>query len=379
MRYLKPDFYDEFSCLAGACPKTCCAGWQIVIDEASLDKYEALSGPFGNRLCNSIDWEAESFFQYGSRCAFLNEEDLCDIQKELGERYLCDTCKMYPRHVEEYEGLREYSLSLSCPKAAEMILQNQKKATFLEWETEEEEEFEEFDFLMFTQLEDARDILYAVIQNREISFEKREWLCAELAKSMQESIDKNQFFEIDALLERYRKQDVELLCKACKIETSNERYARMKKEIQVLQENLEHLEGAWSVTLENVQELLYRGGEENYSSIYEEFQKTVGAKSDKRQEWEIQKEQLMMFFVYTYFCGAVYDDAVWSKMVLSLFSVEWITELWMYQWVTEKKTLTFEEKVELGYRYAREIEHSDLNLEELETYFETSYKKQYNR
>ena len=40
MRYLKPDFYDEFSCLAGACPKTCCAGWQIVIDETSLDKYE---------------------------------------------------------------------------------------------------------------------------------------------------------------------------------------------------------------------------------------------------------------------------------------------------------------------------------------------------
>ena len=67
------------------------------------------------------------FFQYGSRSAFLNEEDLCDIQKELGESYLCDTCKMYPRHVEEYEGLREYSLSLSCPKAAEMILENKNK------------------------------------------------------------------------------------------------------------------------------------------------------------------------------------------------------------------------------------------------------------
>ena len=62
MRYLKPDFYDEFSCLAGACPKTCCAGWQIVIDETSLDKYEGLSGPFGNRIRNSIDWEEEIFF-----------------------------------------------------------------------------------------------------------------------------------------------------------------------------------------------------------------------------------------------------------------------------------------------------------------------------
>ena len=109
------------------------------------------------------------------------------------------------------------------------------------------------------------------------------------------------------------------------------------------------------------------------------FQKTVGEKSERKKEWEIEKEQLMMFFIYTYFCGAVYDDEVWGKMALSLFSVEWIVELWMYQWLSEKKTLTFKSRVELAYRYAREIEHSDLNLEALETYFETSYKKQYNR
>ena len=274
-----------------------------------------------------------------------------------------------PRHVEEYEGLREYSLSLSCPKAAEMILENQKKVTFSGWETEEEEEFESFDFLMFTQLEDARDILYTIIQNRDLNFEKRAWMCAELAKAMQEAVDENQFFEIDALLEQYRNQDIKLLCKKYKIEAPHARYARMKREIRVLQEELEHLESAWSVTLENLAELLYQDGEENYCRIYEEFQKGVGAKSDKKQEWEIQKEQLMMFFVYTYFCGAVYDDAIWSKMALSLFSVEWITELWMYQWISEKKTLTFEDKVELAYRYAREIEHSDLNLERLENYF----------
>ena len=60
MRYLKPDFYDEFSCLAGACPKTCCAGWQIVIDETSLDKYEGLS-TIWESIRNSIDWEEEIF------------------------------------------------------------------------------------------------------------------------------------------------------------------------------------------------------------------------------------------------------------------------------------------------------------------------------
>lgn len=376
MRYLKPDFYDEFSCLAGACPKTCCAGWQIVIDEDSLDKYEALEGAFGNRLRNSIDWEEESFFQYGERCAFLNEEDLCEIQKELGEHYLCDTCRMYPRHVEEYEGLREYSLSLSCPKAADMILGNREKVKFQEWETKEEEEFEEFDFLMFTQLEDARDILYQILQNREIEFEKREWLCKQIALSMQKYVNENQFFEIDSLLEQYRSSDMKQLCLGWKAENPDMRYKRMKEQYQVL-EQLERLDKSWSVTLENVWELFYEPGEEVYCSIYEEFQDIM--KRESKLEWEIEKEQLMMFFIYTYFCGAVYDDDIWGKMALSLFSVEWITELWMYQWFAEKKTLTFGGRVELAYRYAREIEHSDLNLEKLETYFEVSYKKEYNR
>ena len=40
MRYLKPHFYDKFVCTAGACPDTCCAGWQIVIDEDSLERYK---------------------------------------------------------------------------------------------------------------------------------------------------------------------------------------------------------------------------------------------------------------------------------------------------------------------------------------------------
>lgn len=48
MRYLKPHFYDQFTCTAGDCPDTCCAGWQIVIDEDSLERYGKEQGEFGN-------------------------------------------------------------------------------------------------------------------------------------------------------------------------------------------------------------------------------------------------------------------------------------------------------------------------------------------
>ena len=39
MLYTIPDYYKEFSCIAGDCEDTCCAGWQIVIDEKSKRRY----------------------------------------------------------------------------------------------------------------------------------------------------------------------------------------------------------------------------------------------------------------------------------------------------------------------------------------------------
>ena len=58
MLYTIPDYYHEFSCIAGECEDTCCAGWQIVADEAALKKYkkaEALS-----------DWTAPLLFTYAA-------------------------------------------------------------------------------------------------------------------------------------------------------------------------------------------------------------------------------------------------------------------------------------------------------------------------
>ena len=28
-----PDYFEQFRCLAGDCPHTCCAKWEVVIDE----------------------------------------------------------------------------------------------------------------------------------------------------------------------------------------------------------------------------------------------------------------------------------------------------------------------------------------------------------
>ena len=57
MQYTVPHYYKKFQCIAGECPDTCCAGWQIQIDPASLRKYKKTKGPLGSRLRNEIDWK----------------------------------------------------------------------------------------------------------------------------------------------------------------------------------------------------------------------------------------------------------------------------------------------------------------------------------
>ena len=37
MEYVYPDYYRQFTCIGGECPDTCCAGWEIVIDDKTLD------------------------------------------------------------------------------------------------------------------------------------------------------------------------------------------------------------------------------------------------------------------------------------------------------------------------------------------------------
>ena len=84
MQFTVPDYYKQFTCTAGQCPATCCAGWQIQIDPMSLKKYRKTKGPLKNRLRNEIDWDEKCFRRYGGRCAFLNEDNLCDLYLEGG-------------------------------------------------------------------------------------------------------------------------------------------------------------------------------------------------------------------------------------------------------------------------------------------------------
>lgn len=369
MYYRKPHYYDKFSCTAEQCPDTCCAGWQIVIDENSLEKYSNVSGDFGIRLLNSIDWGEGVFEQYHKRCSFLNAENLCDIYKELGADALCDTCRLYPRHIEEFENLREFSLSLSCPVAAKMILECQEPVKFLEEEDEKEEceeDFEDFDFLLFDCLLEVREKLFSIVQNRTIPIEKRMYCVLKIAKNLQEALEEGEFFERDFISE------TELYLQESAEEFSVSHY----EIVQAIRKDLLRLEvlrEEWKTNLEAA-ESLFKKGEAWYTEKRKkykaEIKNTIGQK-----QWDIYKEQLLMFFLYTYFCGAVYDDMIYSKGVLSVISVFWIEEITFWNWTAQEGKIEEKNLLETAYRYAREIEHSDENLNLLEEIFDAD--KQY--
>ncbi len=394
VRYIKPDYYDDFTCVAAACPDTCCAGWQIVIDEESLEKYSEVEGAFGRRLVNSIDWQEGCFYQYGRRCAFLNDKNLCDLYTELGEGALCATCKNYPRHTEEYEGLRELSLSLSCPIAAQMILSQEKFPEFVEYEDDKEEElveeFEDFDLLMFTQLEDARMAVFKHLREAAGSLEEKMSIYLEFARRMQECIDCGKYFEVDAVIRAFEERmevnrreraggaGLDRECpdigSADKKLSQNQNITHFSHRVTLFGHiyELERLRDEWSEVLNGLEKTLYQGGENQYNSVIKRFETFLEQDENAEKQWENTGLQLFVFFFYTYFCGAVYDDRIYSKVALAVESVRFIRELYLAKWV-QSDELTEADYVEFAYRYAREIEHSDLNLNDLEDFLESEY------
>ena len=197
MLYTYPHYYRKFQCIASECEDTCCAGWEIMIDDKALEKYKKAKGPVGNRLKNSINWKEGSFLQYHHRCAFLNDENLCDMYTALGEKSLCRTCKMYPRHVEEFEDVREMTLSVSCPEVARILLGKKEPVRFLTYESNKEEEYDDFDPFLYSKLVDARKVMINILQDRSKRLDLRVGLVLAIAHDLQVRIKREDIFSID--------------------------------------------------------------------------------------------------------------------------------------------------------------------------------------
>ena len=135
-----PDYSRDFRCLAAACPRTCCAGWEVTVDDDTAARYLALPGPFGGRLRAELTREdGERCFRRTAerRCPFLDGTGLCEIHCRLGEDATPATCRAHPRFTDDWGPLRETSLAASCPAAARLLLGSRNALTFPAEETAE--------------------------------------------------------------------------------------------------------------------------------------------------------------------------------------------------------------------------------------------------
>lgn len=398
MIYTYPDYYMDFKCIADRCEDTCCAGWQIVIDDDALDKYrEHIAGKadapklpsddssFKDRLKESIDWQEGVFKQDGCRrCAFLNDSNLCDLYTALGEDSLCHTCASYPRHTEEYEGVREVTLSLSCPEVARMLLQKTDKATFYEVETRDgdataddnyyDDDFEDFDMLMFGILQDARSVMIGIMQDRTMDVVTRVNLLWCMGEDMQDSIDEGAIFDCQDIIESYERlighvddaKDVLGKKKRSYVALSaRERYTFDLSIFKYLYQ-MEVLNDEWEVDVDQASLALYGQDVSHYENLLTEFNHWL---QQYKPNWHIQCEQIVVYFLATYLCGAVYDGWVAAKVKMSVTSIFYIHRMLLAQWIKQGKDLSDHDIIRMVYRYSRELEHSDINLDELESCF----------
>lgn len=364
MLFTIPDYYKEFQCIADKCEDTCCAGWQIVIDKKSLCKYKNLNSDYRKTVWKNINWLKGVFLQdKEKRCAFLNDCNLCELYLHEGEGSFCKTCRLYPRHIEEFEGVREISLSISCPEAARILMNKKEKVNYLSYEKEGEEEYEDFDPFLFSMLEDARKEMLAILQNRELPIGVRVVLVLGMAHDMQGRINRQELFDCFSVIDKYRgKRAEEFAKKYYKKSATDAKDYKLVRDLYDRLYQLELLRDDWDKLLLESEVLLYSKGKEYYKTKAEEFYSDISIAS----EIEIQLEQLLVYFIFTYLPGAVYDGELYAKVQMSVYCVWMICELWKARYTKNEKSLSMEERIDLVYRFSREVEHSDKNRNRVE-------------
>jgi len=81
--------------------------WKISFSYSSLDlpstinfvfDFSLLDTPYGEYIRSQIDNIGDEHWikVYNGRCAFLNDENLCDMHCQIGPKHMAFTCRQYP-------------------------------------------------------------------------------------------------------------------------------------------------------------------------------------------------------------------------------------------------------------------------------------------
>ena len=169
MKLYAPRYYKDFKCIADKCEHSCCVGWEIDVDSATLEKYMELKDEYGVVINDSISTDDTPHFNLdeNERCPHLDERGLCKIITNLGEEYLCDICCQHPRFY-NFTTVAEVGIGMSCPEAARIILGASDYTEMEEvGEVDAAEDVAEFDGRA------QRDKIYRILRDTSLDYKAR--------------------------------------------------------------------------------------------------------------------------------------------------------------------------------------------------------------
>ena len=325
-----PSYYSSFACLAGACPDTCCAHWQVVIDPQSLAFYESIPGKSGERIRNAItEADGEPCFRLeNGKCVLLTAEGLCPIQKEFGHEHLCTICARFPRFSTEIGLRRELGLSLSCPESARLILRAEEPLALCTEQTDElMRDVHELSPELILALRELRARALETAQDRAVPFSLRcvrlLRLCAPAAKQAGTRRDGALNAAIEAGLAAAHDPAEP---------AGDEGLRHFFRALKEALESLETLQPDFRAELLHAMDAPAAGGWPETETLW---------------------EQLLCYGIYKYFPRAAFDRAIWPAAVFCV-----ILPLLLRQLLCSGG----QDALRHAWRLARELEHSEENM-----------------
>ena len=159
-----PLYYKDFKCIADKCTHSCCIGWEISVDESTMEKYKEIGRE--DILCHICDGEIK--LRADLRCPFLCDDGLCRIISEFGDEYTSVICREHPRFYHKVGDRCEGGIGLSCEEAARIILSSDNYDAFYSVDKNcdpaEETEFNTNEY---------RNNIYRILKDRSLDFHKR--------------------------------------------------------------------------------------------------------------------------------------------------------------------------------------------------------------
>ena len=328
-----PSYYKDFKCIASKCKTSCCsAGWEICIDKNTADFYKSVSGKFGDRLRNNIDFGKQSKFKLkpDGRCPFLNENNLCDIYINLGSDHLCQICSEHPRFYECFNNLIECGLGIYCEEVCRIILSQDKPLTLYDEKTDENFNLD-YNEDVFNFLYKNRFKIFDYLANDTIRLNQRIADVIWYANILQQDIDSDMLDDEDIFsITSTTSSTIEPLFKyLLKLEQNDEKW------FDYLNHNLE-------VYTNNIDK-------------FEQFEK-------ENQDISKYLQNLAIYYIYRYFLRGIYDEDILSRVKFMAINIAILKTLFFCKWIENNYNLSLMDCVMITKKYSEEIECNDDNV-----------------